>query len=82
MSIWAGCSPQAGASANRWEQVVEQDLHSSEAWQGGAWMRDNSWDISGEGATRQAGLWDRLNKQPGTPRDVSSWGSFVLWMGE
>lgn len=36
-------------------------------------MRDNSWAISWEGASRQARLWHLLNKQPG-----DSQGCFFL----
>lgn len=35
-------------------------------------MSSNSWAISGEGASKQAGPRDLRNKPPGTPRDVSS----------
>lgn len=51
-------------------------------------MRDSSWVVSGERALRQVGLHNLRNKQLGTPKDVSSWGSLMpessheLWVGE
>lgn len=35
VSMWTGSSPQAKCLTHRQEQVVDEELNSSEAWQGG-----------------------------------------------